>query len=568
MAKSFPIVEGSGARYLTMPQIMPTGGTGQVRDVSAAGWFPVLQPVKPVAPAGTRPWQYNRPVGANVIWTPGDESNQGSVAFEILRAVADSWDLLRIVLETVKDRICAARWEVRLVRQPGQKIKDVEKAAATDKDVRAVREFLRCPDGDHTFEQWLRMLIEDMLVLDAMAVYKERDVKGHIASLRPIDGATIFRVLTDQGFTPRAKGDVAYQQVLYGMPSINLSVDDLTYVMRNPRTHRRYGLSAVEQILITINLGLSKQRFDLNWYTEGNMPEAAVFLPPTVPPNQVLEVQQWFDSMLAGDLAKRRRITFLPGFGDKDSKPNLTFFKEALLKNELDEWLFKIICYTLGVTPQNVVKAMNRASAEAGANSAEEEGLDPKLQTISAMINQIIQVDMGYDRVEFSHEQRREVDALKQAEIDHIYLNDGVITRNECREDIGKDEMAMPEMDEPGMITQNGFVALSGGQADIPGSGSGKGPAGKLIEQGKQTQAQAVADQQDKDQNQGQPEAEAPPQIKDKKPKKANEMMWGHCARHEFYNSSCVPCAKSELYRVQHLASVYAKNGKTNGVYV
>lgn len=588
---SFPVKPGSGAQYLPSTAVMPTGGSGYIRDISSNYWFSPLQPVKPVAPKDLRPRQWQYQPGANIIWTPG-ASDTPSAGFELLRLVADNWDLLRIVIETVKDRICAAKWEVRLVQEPGKKIKDTTEASETDKDVLAVKKFLQSPDGVHDWESWLRMWLEDMLVLDAAAIYLERDLKGRIASLRPIDGGTINRALTEQGFTPQGKGDVAYQQVLYGLPAIDLTVDDLVYIMRNPRTWKRYGFGPVEQILVTINIGLSRQKFTLNYYAEGNIPEGLVFLPPTVPPNQVLEVQQWFDSMLAGDLQRRRRINFLPGFGDgKTDRPNIVFPKEPLLKDEMDEWLFKVICYAYGTTPQNMIKQMNRASAQAGAESAEEEGLEPKLDTIAAVINKIIQVHMGFERVEFSYEQRREVDALKQAQIDKIYLDGGVITRNEVRSDIGKDELDFPEMDEPGLLSpQSGFIPVTGGQLDMPGTGSGKGKAGALAEDGKQTAADR---EDDKAQNALDAKRQARPgnggddgggngddeessqrartrgKPKPKPGKKAymngeDHGPWAACARHEFYHSGCVPCAKAELYRAQNLVA-QQREARLNG---
>lgn len=577
---SFPVKPGSGAQYLPSTAVMPTGGSGYIRDISPNYWFSPLQPVKPVAPKDLRPRQWQYQPGANLIWQPG-ASDTPSAGFELLRLVADNWDLLRVVIETVKDRICSAKWEVRLRQEPGQKLKDAQVATEKDKGVQAVRQLLKSPDGAHDWETWLRMWLEDMLVLDAAAIYMERDLKGRIASLRPIDGGTINRALTEQGFTPQGKGDVAYQQVLYGLPAIDMTTDDLIYVMRNARTWKRYGFGPVEQILVTINIGLSRQKFTLNYYAEGNIPEGLVFLPPTVPPNQVLEVQQWFDSMLAGDLQRRRRINFLPGFGDgKTERPNIVFPKEPLLKDEMDEWLFKVICYCFGTTPQNMIKQMNRASAQQGAESAEEEGLEPKLNTIASVMNTIIQKHLGFEKVEFSYEQRRDVDPLKQAQIDKIYLDGAVITRNEVRDDIGKDELDLPEMDEPGLLSQQvGFIPLTGGQIDIPGSGSGKGKAGALVEDAK-AEAQDKAEQQAKEANQnggGAPGGKKPrtgPSSSDESPdgddtdsssrarsRSKKKTLNGHdttgpwaaCARHEFYHSGCLPCAKAELYRVQAL---------------
>lgn len=459
-----------GATYLSLPQILPTGGTGTVRDIDSGSWFSVLKPVRAQAPAGTRVRQYNVQQGANLAWTPGSETTS-SHGFAILREIADSWDMLRIVIETVKDRICSTPWDVRLVAEPGEKIKDLEQRTADDPRIAKVKDFLKRPDAIHPWRDWLRMWLEDILVLDAGAVYLERDLKGKIASLRVIDGATIERVLTDQGFTPEGEDkngvkDVAYQQVLYGVPAIDLTTDDLIYTMRNPRTWKRYGYGPVEQMIITIAIGISRQRFVLNEYKEGNIPEALCFLPNDVPLDKVKEAQDWFDSIFAGNLAARRRLTFLPGYGSSETpfRPNVVFTKQQLLKDPFDEWQFQTIAYGMGTTPQAMLKMVNRANAQASAESAEEEGLEPKLRSIEDVVNHIIQEKMGFDDIEFSYQQRRETDGLKQMQIDTGYTDKAVMTLNEARLKLGIDPYdsdKFPEADEPGVFTPQGWMPLS-----------------------------------------------------------------------------------------------------------
>jgi SPP1 gp7 family putative phage head morphogenesis protein len=462
-----------GATYLSLPQIFPTGGTGDIRDIEPNRWFSVLKPVRPQAPAGTRVRQYSVQPGANLAWTPGSE-NTTSHGFALLREIADTWDLLRIIIETVKDRICSIPWDVRLIAEPGEKKSDLEARTKDDPRIAAVRQFLKFPDGIHPWRDWLRMGLEDMLVLDAWAIYLERDLKGKIANLRPIDGATIERVVTDQGFTPQGadkdgKKDVAYQQILYGVPAIDLTTDDLVYTMRNPRTWKRYGYGPVEQMVVTIAIGISRQQFVMNEYKEGNIPEAICFLPSDVPIDKVKEAQDWFDTVFAGNLAMRRRLTFLPGYGNSDRpfRPNIVFPKQQLLKDIFDEWQMQIVAYGMGTTPQALMKMMNRATAQQSAESAEEEGLEPKLRTVEDVINHVIQDPdkMGFDDIEFSYQPRRETDPLKQMQVDTGYSDKAVITLNEARIAMGKDPYDVskyPEADEPGVFSPtNGWMPLA-----------------------------------------------------------------------------------------------------------
>src|ERR1700730_200638 len=255
------------------------------------------------------------------------------------------------------------------------------------------------------------MWLEDRFVIDAACTYKARDLKGRIAALHPIDGSTINRLITEQGFTPPPPSP-AFQQIIHGTIFCDLTTDDLTYSMANPRTYKRYGFSMVEQNLVHIGIALRRQQFLSAYYTDGNIPEALCFLPSDLPIDRVREVQEWFDTVLAGDLAKRRRLTFLPGYGksSENSKPNVIFPKEVLLKDPLDEWLFQMFCYNLGTSPQAMLRMMNRATAQQSAETAEEEGLQPKARDIADMVNSIVQVDMGFGDIEFAWQQRRETD--------------------------------------------------------------------------------------------------------------------------------------------------------------
>jgi hypothetical protein len=443
-----------------------------------------------MAPTSYRPRQRAFTPGENIIWTPGDD--KGGIDYDILRVLADSWDILRLVIETRKDQLARAPWEIRLKTKPGDMKADIEKAAQTDKNIIALSQFFACPDGYHNYRQWQRMWMEDSFVIDAVALYLERDKSKKIASVHPLDGGTINRIITDQGFTPPAP-DVAYQQVVYGTPACNLSTDDMLYVMHNERTHRRYGYSPVEQILITIGLALKRQEFLTKYYTDGNIPEALCFLPASLNPNRIREIQEWFDSIMVGDIAKRRRLTFLPGYGSglHDAHPNLVFSKETLLKDPMDEWLAQIVCYAFSVSAQAFQKMMNRATAQVASDSASEEGLEPALNFVADVNNDII-AKMGLgDKYEFAYKDKRETDPLKQAQIDGL-LTGKINTINETRKRRGDDPYNSPNADKLGVFGVNGFIPLDTPppqpQPGVPGSSPFGGQPGKPGDQQQEQQ--------------------------------------------------------------------------------
>ena len=88
-----------------------------IRDISPSYWFGPLQPVKTVAPSSFRPRQYGYTPGANILWQPkGDDP----ISYDVLRELADAWDILRIAITTQLDRICSCEWDIRVKPAPGE----------------------------------------------------------------------------------------------------------------------------------------------------------------------------------------------------------------------------------------------------------------------------------------------------------------------------------------------------------------------------------------------------------------------------------------------------------------
>jgi phage portal protein BeeE len=153
----------------------------------------------------------------------------------------------------------------------------------------------------------------------------------------------------------------AYQQVLKGLPAVNYSARDIVYRPRNVRAHRVYGFSPVQQVLMTVNIALRRQLWQLDYFTEGSIPDALIGVPQGWTPDQIKQFQDYWDTEFAGDLAKRRRAKFVPG----ETAAKVVQTKEPQHKDDFDEWLTRIICFAFSVPPQWATKAMNRACPSA-----------------------------------------------------------------------------------------------------------------------------------------------------------------------------------------------------------
>src|SRR5579863_8853594 len=275
-----PLPPNLFARIATAARFAITG-------VAPETWFGPLQPLKPMAPPEVKGRQFDYPFGANVSYTPRASA---AIGFAELRALADALPLLRSVIETRKDQIAALSFTVR-PRDP--------KAVAADAAgrIKATLAFLARPDRRHSFAAWLRMLLEDMLVIDAATLYPRFSRDGSLFSLDVIDGATIFPLIGEDGRAPEPP-DPAYQQVLHGVPAADFSSGELLYLPRNARSHRLYGMSPVEQIALTINIALRRDVATLDYYRAGSAPDAFATLPKEWTLDQIKQFQDYFDSIM------------------------------------------------------------------------------------------------------------------------------------------------------------------------------------------------------------------------------------------------------------------------------
>ncbi len=415
------IDESIWARVKTGVKYAVTGSTG---------WFGPQNPLPPVAQEQAAGRLFDYPTGYNQRISPRTEE---SVSFAQMRALSDNYDLLRIIIETVKDQLDTQEWI----------IKPRDSKAKPDARCDEIRDFLQFPDKEHDHATWLRMLLEDMLVIDAASIYPRRTKGGQLYSLEVIDGSTIKRLINGDGRTPLPP-DPAYQQILKGLPAVDYSRDELVYLPRNVRSSRIYGYSPVEQIIMTVNIALRRQLHQLEYYTEGNTPDLIFRVPEQWQPDQIKQMQLWWDFLIT-DTASRRKAKFIPGGVD----PYDT--KQAALKDEYDEWLARIVCYCFGVAPQPFVKEVNRATAETSAEASKEEGKGPRMLWVKRMHDLIIWKYFGYADLEFGWEDQTDVNPLVQAQIDQIYLSTYVISPEEVRSRIGMEGPA-PEKPMPPMI--------------------------------------------------------------------------------------------------------------------
>jgi HK97 family phage portal protein len=388
-----------------------------------AGIFAPGEPLVPPEPEKTRTWDF--PVGWNYIYTP---RSYEAVGFAELRALADNHDITRLVIETRKDQIEQLSWSIRARDENDPR-------ADAPRRIDKLTEFWRHPDGEQPFGSWLREALEDLLVIDAPTFEVRRNRGGEVIGLDVVDGATIKVLIDDTGRRPPPPAP-AYEQVIHGRPWRLLTADELIYAPRNRRPFKAYGMSPVEQIVMTVNIALRRQVMQLQHFTEGNVPVGLLNAPDNWTAEQIRQFQEWFDAILAGNTAERTKLIWGPAGAKYQA------FKEAPFKDDFDEWLARIVCFAFSISPNAFTRYVQRTTADTLQEAALKEGLEPLKKWVKHLCDGVIQKRMGHGDLEFAWDEEEALDPQSQSQILDRYVRAGLYTPNEARAALGFDPIA------------------------------------------------------------------------------------------------------------------------------
>jgi hypothetical protein len=428
----------------------------------------VLSPgtaLTPVAPEPPRAWDF--PVGVNSVLTPRAYEPFG---FPQLRAFSNV-ELVRLAIETRKDQVERLGWRIkpRDKRQASPDDNGADGAPGNDPRIATLETFWRKPDGATPFATWLRLALEDLLVLDAPAIERRRNRAGGLIGLDIIPGDTIHPMVDETGRRPRGPDEVAYQQVIKGTAWANLTNADLIYAPRNPRPNHNYGFGPVEQIIVTINTLIRRQAAQLAYFTEGNTPAGLLNGPEGWSPDQIRDMQLWLDARLSGATAEQAKLLWVP------SGTKYQSFKDAPIKDDFDEWLARIVADAFSLPPTPFVRQMNRSTAGADKDRGLEEGVEPIKLWAKRLIDGVIQDEQGCPDLEFAWNDAVAVDPLQQAQIDDLSLRNGSATIDEVRDRRGQGPLPNGAGVQARTYTATGVTPLTGG-APATASATGLNP--------------------------------------------------------------------------------------------
>ena len=442
--------------------------------------------INPVNPATGRPEprRYEYQVAQNINIVP-----TRLVPFSTLRAAGDSIDILRRCIEVTKSKMNGLQFDIVLGSDASEKIAaesggDHVRAMAKAREkytdeINRLREFWENPDkaNGYTWQDWINIAIEDILVIDALAIYPQPTVGGDLYGFQILDGSTIKPLIDDRGMRPMPP-NAAFQQILYGFPRSEFSAteedpkadgeftaDQLAYMVRNRRSTTVYGFSPVERALPLADIYLRRQQWIRAEYTDGVMPELMFTTDEDwgTNPDLLLAYERILNDDLAGQTEQRKRARLLP----KGLTPIVNEGYGEKFKDTLDDYLVTSICGHFGVQPAEIgfsPKAGLGGSgfSEGQAENGEALGIGPLANWISKQLTNLSYTYLGMPReLEFKLLTSERRDTEENARKNEIEVRSGGKSINERRSELGLPLLDTPQADMPIMVAGSSVLLFS-----------------------------------------------------------------------------------------------------------
>jgi len=475
-----------------------TGSVALTRDPNNGYPFGPGEPLipAPISPlmASGRPapqlWDYP------VSWNLQTTSNR-MVPWTVLRDVAAQVSVVRACVDASKSALTGLDWSFSIdsarARALAKRSNTSSHAVIADlqnkfaDQINSLHQWWQKPDRirNLNFVEWLTALLEDELVLDAVALYPHLTMGGQLHSAELIDATMIKPLLDDRGAPPQppyaayqqirmgfprgeysqsplTEGDQAFVSAVYGRPEgVHAATDALIYKVRNQRTDGPYGFSAVEKALPAVDLWLKRWDWLKAEYTAGVTPQMIVKVMGNMTPEQLRQYQAVFNDDLTGRSEERHRAQFLPEGFD----PVFPNDMGARFASDLDLHIIRLICAAIDILPTSIGFTPNHGTGAMGGQGHQQgesdsqlaRGTKPRAKWVVDLINEISINYLGMPpEVTFTFHGLDADDEEKKAVLLEGYVNNGLMVLNEGRDQLNLPRFAIEQANEPFIATPTG----------------------------------------------------------------------------------------------------------------
>jgi hypothetical protein len=407
-----------------------TDDAQQLSNGMSTSQFGAGEPLPPQPLGGDpRQWQY-RP---SINITPPQSDRRVDPA--VLRQLARSYDLLARCLSRRKEELRTLHWSIQpKERRNKKKMREIQEKYA--KEIKMVDDFFRHPEGYMEkvngkwvrmpitdYQSWVNAILDDMFVIDAIAIYPRRKLNGEMLSLERIAGETIKVLLDDSGRLPHPPLP-AYQQWLYGRPNAEYKANELIYRTYNPSNDSPYGMSVVEQIVAHVQMAMRNEAFISSYFSEGAIPPLLFTVPESWSVDQMLEFADIMNARLSGNAKALREFNIVPhGTQKLELKP--FDYNEKWVN-----YVATMTCVLCGVQPHEM-GIVPQTSGLGGKSFGEAASYIHDKQTmfvsefLQSLFNDIIRFHFGFDEICFVFDHLLEKEERERAEINEILIKTG-----------------------------------------------------------------------------------------------------------------------------------------------
>lgn len=290
----------------------------------------------------------------------------GKSSAALFRNWAEHSEWIRGAVGIRKAQVSSAEWDI----VPFDQEKDANEALKDQ-----IRDLFQKPNyAVESFRSWVEPILEDILVLDAGVIEKERTLGGSVAALHAVDGGKVKVSAMWDGNPDEPR----YWWVPVPEYEVPFRNEDLVYVMANPRTYSVMGLSPLETLKQTVDAELNGSQYNTRQVVNA-APDGMLDLGEGARPEQV----EGFKSYWLAEVAGKGAMAFIGGTKGAKFVPFRGSNREMQYKEWL-EYLVRKICAVYLISPQDLGLTfdINRAEGEVQQEMTEDKGLRPLLGLI------------------------------------------------------------------------------------------------------------------------------------------------------------------------------------------
>jgi phage portal protein BeeE len=417
------------------------------QGMDSTGYLTPGAPLTPQSGYSVPPRVTDYPVAVNQ--NVRNRSQYGRTSFDNLREMLRAYDFATVCMRHKIDEIRS----MEPLFNPAEGYKGDAEGA-----IEAAKAALAFPDRYHPWDEWVTLWMTSLLTYGQGPLYRRRNYNGEVIGLHVIDGGTMYALIDENGLPPLAPAP-AYQQVIKGAVDKQFTTQDVVWALINPQPTDPYGMAPLESILLTVNTDLRYQWHLLQMFTEGSIPGGFMEMPPDVSsPDQVAEWQDYWDATFMGDQSIVHKLIAVPT-GSKFTETAPRAFDPLF-----PEWLAKKTAMAFGVVPQDLgfTADVNRANGETQVDIQFRVNTLPWVRMIEGHLTRYLQRDLGLP-VEFKlNTGRDKEDRLAEANAWKIYIESGIASVDEAREELlGLPTDNQRPMPRGFMHARLGFVPLA-----------------------------------------------------------------------------------------------------------